>query len=99
MNDSVDVKRHINLRTIAKLKVHAELDMATLQQHISNTSTLVSGVGIPPSRHSICQSNMHLFSKSHNYYKTKNRIFVNINLYQILNNCEFASCSYGNKEK
>ena len=23
------VKRHINLRTIAKLKVHAELDMAT----------------------------------------------------------------------
>ena len=50
MNDSVDVKRLINLRTIAKLKVQAELDMATLQQHISNTLTLVSGVGIPPSR-------------------------------------------------
>ena len=30
MNDSVDVKRHINLRTIAKLKVHAEFDLATL---------------------------------------------------------------------
>ena len=50
MNDSVDVKTHINLRSIAKLKVHAEFDLATLQQHINNTSTLVSGVGIPPSR-------------------------------------------------
>ena len=49
MNDSVDVKRHMNLRTIAKLKVYAEFDLATLQQHINNTSTLVSGVGIQPS--------------------------------------------------
>ena len=29
MNDSVDVKRHIDLRTIAQLKVHAEFDLAT----------------------------------------------------------------------
>ena len=30
MNDSVDVKRHINLPTMAKLKVHAKFDLATL---------------------------------------------------------------------
>ena len=41
MNDSVDGKRHIYLRTIAKLKVHAEFDLATpspirsRQQHIN----------------------------------------------------------------
>ena len=51
MNDSVDVKRPINLRTIAKLKVHAEFDLATLSPKSAATSTLVSGVGIPPSRH------------------------------------------------
>ena len=53
MNDSVDVKRHIYLRTIAKLKVHAEFDLATLSPKSTathHTSTLVSGVGIPPSR-------------------------------------------------
>ena len=42
---------------------------------------------------------MHLLSKSHNYYKKKNRIFVNINLDYNLNNCEFASCACVNKEK
>ena len=50
MNDSVDVKRHIYLRTIAKLKVHAEFDFCDSVTEVgSNTSTLVSGVGIPPS--------------------------------------------------
>ena len=37
MNDSVDVKRHINLRTIAKLKVHAEFDLATLSPKSAGT--------------------------------------------------------------
>ena len=52
MNDSVDVNRHVYLRTIAKLKVHAEFFfLATVTEigsNHSNTSTLVSGVGIPP---------------------------------------------------
>ena len=30
MDDSVDANRHIYVRTIAKLKVHAELDLVTL---------------------------------------------------------------------
>ena len=30
MDDSVDAKRHIYVRTIAKLKVHAEFDLVTL---------------------------------------------------------------------
>ena len=43
MNDSVDVKRHVYLRTIAKRKVHDAF-------FFGNTSTLVSGAGIPPRR-------------------------------------------------
>ena len=51
MNDSVDFKRHVYLRTIAKLKVHAELFFGDSVSEVgSNTSTLVSGVGIPPRR-------------------------------------------------
>ena len=51
MNDSVDVKRHVYLRTIAKLKVHAEFFFGDPVTEVgSNTSTLVSGVGIPPRR-------------------------------------------------
>ena len=49
MNDSVDVKRHVYLRTIAKLKVHAEFFFGDSVAEVgSNTSTLVSGIGIPP---------------------------------------------------
>ena len=43
MNDDVDVKR-----TVAKQKVDAEFDLATLKDVSSNTSTLVSFVGMPP---------------------------------------------------
>ena len=51
MYDSVNVKRHVYLRTIAKLKVHAEFFFGDSVTEVgSNTSTLVSGVGIPPSR-------------------------------------------------
>ena len=51
MNDSVDVKRHVYLRPIAKLKVHAEFFFGDSVTEVgSNTSTLVSGVGIPPRR-------------------------------------------------
>ena len=51
MNDSVDVKRHVYLRTIAKLKVHAEFFFGNSVTNVdSNTSTFVSGVGIPPRR-------------------------------------------------
>ena len=46
MNDSADVKRHVYLRTIAKLKVHAEIFFSDSVTEVgSNTSTLVSGVG------------------------------------------------------
>ena len=38
------------------------------------------------------------FSKSHNYYKKK-KMSVILDLYYILNNSEFASGAYGNKEK
>ena len=51
MNDSVDVKRHVSLRPIAKLKVHAEFFFGDSVTEVgSNTSTLVLGVGIPPRR-------------------------------------------------
>ena len=52
MNDNVDVKRHVYLQTIAKLKVHAEFFFFgdSVTDVGSNTSTLVSGVGIPPRR-------------------------------------------------
>ena len=51
MNDSEDVKRHVYLRTIAKLKVHAAFFFGHSVTEVgSNTSTLVSGVGIPPRR-------------------------------------------------
>ena len=51
MDDSVDVKRHVYLRTIAKLKVHAEFFFGGSVTKVgSNTSTLVSGVGIPRRR-------------------------------------------------
>ena len=50
MNDSVDIKRHVYLRTIAKLKGHAEFffgDSVTEQQHIN---TRFGCIGIPPRR-------------------------------------------------
>ena len=50
MNDSVDVKRHVYLRTIAKLKVHAEFffgDSVNEQQHIN---IRLGCRGIPPRR-------------------------------------------------
>ena len=47
MNDSVDVKRHIYLRTNAKQKVYAEFDLAILSPTF-HTSTLISSVGTPP---------------------------------------------------
>ena len=51
MNDSVDVKRHVYIRTIAKLKVHAEFFFGDSVTEVgSSTSTLVVGVGIPPRR-------------------------------------------------
>ena len=50
MNDRVDVKRHVYLRTIAKMKGHAEFFCDSLTEAGSNTSTLVSGVCIPPRR-------------------------------------------------
>ena len=51
MNDSVDVKRHGYLQTIAKLKVHAEFFFDNSVTEVGrNTSTLVSGVGILPRR-------------------------------------------------
>ena len=51
MNDSVDVKRHVYLRTIAQLKVHAAFCFGdSITEVGSNTSTLVTGVGIPPRR-------------------------------------------------
>ena len=37
MNDSVDVKRYVYLRTIAKLKVHAEFVLATLSPKLAAT--------------------------------------------------------------
>ncbi len=37
INNSVDVKRHINLRTIAKLKVHAKFDLATVSSKSAAT--------------------------------------------------------------
>ena len=51
MNDRVDVKRHVYLQTIAKMKGHAELCFGDSVTEVgSNTSTLVSGVCIPPRR-------------------------------------------------
>ena len=50
MGDSVDVKRHVYLRTIAKQKVYSDFNLATFTDVSSITSTLVSGVGIPPSK-------------------------------------------------
>ncbi len=51
MNDSVDVKSHVYLRTIVKLKLHAELFFGDSVTEVGrNTSTLVSGVGISPRR-------------------------------------------------
>ena len=41
MDDRVDVKRDIYLRTIVKQKVYAEFDLATLSP---TSATLVSGV-------------------------------------------------------
>ena len=49
MNDSVDAKRHVYLRTITKLKVNTEFFFGDSVTKVgSNTSTLVSGVGISP---------------------------------------------------
>ena len=39
MNDGVDVKRHIYLRTIAKQKVYAEFDLATLSPSPTSAAT------------------------------------------------------------
>ena len=48
MNDSVDVKRHVYLRTIAKLKVHAEFFFGnSVTEHIN---TRFGCIGIPPRR-------------------------------------------------
>ena len=51
MNDSVDVKSHVYLRTIAILKVQAEFFFGDSVTEVGSiTTTLVSGVGISPRR-------------------------------------------------
>ena len=51
MDNCGSVKRHLDLQTIAKQKLHAEFDLATLSpmSAVLSTSTLVSGVSQTPS--------------------------------------------------